>query len=227
MVIRHPLVMMLFREYFERMKAGPNANRHHQAAAPAPNMLTDQNFTGQIQRFNTDNRVRVALAPFLNIRDFVYEELQRAHGGEGVRITMRQFVVDQPTDNQRDILKALIALKQAGAEVSVVLDAGQYEAASYVRRACAALRGANIDVYLQQTGKNIMHEKLLLLEFTRNERTTKTVMIGSAGFTRNVSENLNYENIVAIDEDGIYDYFMQWHTHSLTARSAQTNLRLE
>ncbi len=230
--IKHPMVAILFREYFERIRRHPSAVRHPDAPALGASTLSDGAFTDQIARFNADNRIRVALAPFVNIRDFVYEELQRAEGAVDVKITLRQFVVDQPTAEQKDILRALIALKQAGAEVSVVLDKGQFDEACvgrgrnavyYVQEACKELAVNGVSVYLQQKGGSIMHEKLVLVEFMRNKRRTKTVLIGSAGFTKNVSENKNYENIVAIDEDRMYDYFLARHRESLTPDQARGN----
>jgi phosphatidylserine/phosphatidylglycerophosphate/cardiolipin synthase-like enzyme len=219
--IRHPMVAMLFREYFERIRTD-GAARLRGGVRPAPYRGPSSDaFVGQIQRFNAHSPVRVALAPFLNIRDFVYEELQNATGAAGVKITMRQFVVDRPGANQKDILNALMKLAREGAEVSVVLDYGQYQSFGFVKDAVRQLKAANVTVYLQSSGQNIMHEKLLLIQFTkRNLATnkdvvTKTALLGSAGFTRNVSENLNYENIIAIDEDNIYNYFMQWHLDTI------------
>lgn len=64
----------------------------------------------------------------------------------------------------------------------------------------------------QSKGKKIMHDKLLMAEGPEGQRK---VIIGSAGFSRNVMSNLNFENMVSIDSDALFEYFMAHHLSTM------------
>jgi phosphatidylserine/phosphatidylglycerophosphate/cardiolipin synthase-like enzyme len=214
-VLKHPWVASIYREYFEHIRAHKSTKllAHQRLGSPKA-------FADRLVSFNQQNRVRVALAPFLSIGDFIYEELGKSSSGQAVKITLRQFLVDKPRkENPKDILIALTKLRALGAEVEVVIDKGQYDNMSFVQKACQFLRQNGVKVWLQQraTG-HIMHDKLFLVTYTKNSVVTKTVLIGSAGLTQNVTSNQNYENIIAIDEDTVYDYFLDQHKKSLNMK---------
>lgn len=71
-----------------------------------------------------------------------------------------------------------------------------------------------------------MHDKMILAHFPETEEAEErhTVMVGSSGFTKNVYLGMNYENMVAVDDQGLYEYFMQKH-HLKSLKEKRINSR--
>lgn len=84
----------------------------------------------------------------------------------------------------------------------------------YVEEAVKALQKAGAIVNLQQSPQGkIMHDKMILAHYPKTKDTEErhSVMVGSSGFTKNVYKGMNYENMVAVDDKALYDYFMNNH----------------
>jgi hypothetical protein len=194
--LKNPIVAAYFSHYFNLISKGTKVGSKE-----------GQQFAKLVKRFNAEeNRIRMAMEPFVNINDFVKTELKGAD-----EVVVRMFVLSVfGRDNAVD---ALCKMAQAGVTVSVVVDVGQYEQ-DYVREAVDRLKAARATVNLQQSpGGKIMHDKMILAHFpkTKEAQERHTVMVGSSGFTKNVYQHMNYENMVAVDDQGLYRYFMDKH----------------
>jgi hypothetical protein len=115
--------------------------------------------------------------------------------------------------------------------INVYIDQGQFENAFttyfyrgeerrnyYVQEACATLlKGApNVKVFTQTGTDGIMHDKLILAEKDiklpdGSTGVARRVMVGSSGFTTNVMLNQNWEVMVRVDDDKLYEYMMKHH----------------
>ncbi len=205
-IIDFPGIAKLYQEYLDLVKGGHN-------------LSTDEgkDFASRLGSYNTRNPtgVRAALAPFVNIGDQLVTELRGAD-----RIVMRMFLISEATTAARsDPIQQLTALKGAGADVSVVVDKGQAEGEKYVRDAVQTLLDAHISV-AYQSGRGtapgregIMHDKVITAHFPESDGGPErwTVMVGSSGLSKNVMENLNYENLLIIDDKKLFDEIEKHH----------------
>ena len=73
-----------------------------------------------------------------------------------------------------------------------------------------------------------LDKRRLMLGFTKKvpgkqgEYQDKRVLVGSSGFTTNVMQELNYENFISIDQDALFDYFLQHHLRSFEPQYGRT-----
>jgi hypothetical protein len=199
-IMDFPGIARLYQEYVDLVKSGKTARSPE-----------GQDFGTRLAEYNERNPtgVRAALAPFVNIGDQLTLELQGAD-----RIVMRMFLVSNATTSAgADPIGALVDLREAGANVSVVVDQGQ-ASQRYVRAALARLQAGGVDV-AEEGGKpatpgeqpGIMHDKVVLAHYPQTDTAQErwTVMIGSSGLTRNVMQDLNYENLLIIDDKKLFD----------------------
>ncbi|WP_322044070.1 phospholipase D-like domain-containing protein [Paraburkholderia sp. J67] len=157
--------------------------------------------------------LKVALAPIINITDFVVEQLSGA-----TKITVRQFLISHKHWKDRtdsyDIVDALADMARSGVDIDIVIDEGSFDKQPFVRQAARTLYKAGCNVYVQQpvatvaTRETLMHDKLILAEMSGGVKRT---LIGSAGFTTSVIENTNAESFVSIDFDHVFEDLMKHH----------------
>jgi HKD family nuclease len=232
-LIESPWIASLFREYFGRIQNYSESDSLRGEAASSQLEAVAPGFQQRLAEFNARSPVRVALAPFADIGEFFYTELSKAKGDdlEGVRIVVRQYLVSQDKTNPKDLLKCLVELSKAGADVTVVVDRDAYynDATYYfVQPALAYLNDGGVTCVLQERdlgsgGTGLMHDKMILIEYSQNNKITKTVLAGSAGFSKNVLNNRNWEVMISADEDALYDYFDAVHRRTLQSGSGVTN----
>ncbi|MBW8310240.1 MAG: FAM83 family protein [Candidatus Paracaedibacteraceae bacterium] len=160
--------------------------------------------------------VQICLAPIANIADFIIERINAA---DIVNINM--FLVSGADIPQGDIIEHLSEALAKETKVTLKVDKNQYDLAEneFMRDAVEVLttKGATVFTVLKnseniktRTKKRIktkpqFHDKLMLIEYKDG---TKKVIIGSAGFTTNVQANLNFENMISIDNLTVYNYFL-------------------
>jgi hypothetical protein len=172
------------------------------------------------------HRLKVAMAPVINITDFVAQELEGA-----VKIVVRQFLVSHKHEHDRsdglDIVDVLCGMAGRGVDIEIVLDQSAYDDQDFVRRAVWDLGQAGCKVYLQQpvlvvdTGSEcLMHDKLILATLHKGVKRT---LIGSAGFTSKVIANKNAECFISTDLESVFDSML---LHSDTAHKTQTTTQL-
>lgn len=208
-VLKNPIVAAYFNHFFTMI-----TNRVTKDSAKG------KEFSRILAQQNAEqNKVRMAMEPFVGINDFVKSELKGAD-----TVVMRMFVIS--VWGRDNVIDAMCTMARSGVRITAVLDSGQYEQ-SYVKDAVTRLKQAGANIVLQKspTGSgnrdNIMHDKMILAHYpeTRERKEKHTVMMGSSGFTKNVFEHMNYENMLAIDDKALYEYFMtKHHLPSLKAR---------
>lgn len=215
-----------FNRYWQLMRGGTSRDR-------------DQ-FKRLLNAFNSGGQwMRLALAPYIQIAPWLIYELQGA-----TEIVVRMFMIGK-LDTADDIITGLNAMGRNGAAIKLYVDWGQYEGKerdddeeevfNFVEDAChRIMKGApNVEVYQQkrltEKGDRIMHDKLILAKYdpspsSGGTETRYKVILGSSGFTKNVIMNRNYDFMVAVDEAGLYNYFMNHHQTSLDTRVAKTQV---
>ncbi len=161
--------------------------------------------------------VRAALAPSINITDFIAQEIQGA-----VKLTVRQYLIGRPDPRQgggTDIIETLIEMAENGCDIEVFIDESAYKEKDFVQLAVKDLISAGITVYTQKpcfvvdgSKEKMMHDKLILAEFQSGMVRT---LIGSAGVTKDVIANTNAESFLALDLPDVYATFMQHQNASL------------
>ena len=146
-----------------------------------------------------NNPIQVCLAPILDIKTFVIQELNFSE-----IIDINMFLISRASTPDNDIVYNLLMARRNGAEVTIKVDEGQYKNTDYMSVALAPLQIIGGEVYtvskksekIRTRTKKIstipqFHDKLVLI---KNQDGSKKVFIGSAGFTDNVQDNLNLEN---------------------------------
>ena len=109
------------------------------------------------------------------------------------------FLVSQATKPDDDIITHLSELGEA---VTVKVDKKQYGTQEYMKTAIGVLTDNKAKVFtVFKSKKSIFHDKLMLIEY---KDSSKIVIIGSAGFTTNVQDNINFENMVSINNNENY-----------------------
>jgi hypothetical protein len=156
------------------------------------------------------NPLRVCLAPILSIKDFVTGELNHSQA-----ININMFLVSRAKAPDNDIVHNLVRVGREGCNITIKVDEAQYRTMPYVQRALNPLLEIGQAVYAVSKDSEewptrtkriqtipLFHDKLVLI---RLKDGGKKVLIGSAGFTDNVQDNLNLENMVLIFMPEIYD----------------------
>jgi hypothetical protein len=125
-----------------------------------------------------------------------------------------------------DPLATLCALAREKMKVTVVVDRSQAATTPYVRTGLQKLVDAGAQVFTE-SGKGgestIMHDKLVFAHHPETKEGGSeryTVMIGSSGLTYNVVENLNYENLLIIDDEKLFKDLKGHHDKAQPKRRA-------
>ena len=175
-----------------------------------------------------EHATKIALAPIMNITDFVVEQLQDA-----TKIIIRQFLISPKNDRYapgRDIVGFLCYMSEVKkVEIEIYLDHGAYTSPAtgrFVQKAIDMLVNAGCKVYTQTPvlvintgGEKIQHDKLILA--TVHGGVLRT-LIGSAGFTRDVIANNNAENFISTDVASIHASLMAHHLKTWDSKVATT-----
>lgn len=155
---------------------------------------------------NSQNILQVCLAPITNIGHFVPVYFQQA---SILRISM--FLVSNNA-SPPDIMRELEKVVTSGGTVSIKVDKEQYDTMGFVRKALKPFitRKQSVETVSKHPAKMggftpALHDKLILIEKVDG---TKFVIIGSAGFSTNVQQNLNLENMVMIMDPSVYNFFL-------------------
>lgn len=172
--------------------------------------------------------VKVCLAPISNIKDFILQGLESSS-----IININMFLISRGSDPANDIVSKIITEASRNIPINIRVDGVQYDQQNYMRNALAPLKVFD-NVSLSTVKKHPVewqtrtrriktipqfHDKLLLLE----QEETKKVFIGSAGFTDNVQDNLNLENMILIEDQDTYDFFLS-HFRSIEEERADLEM---
>jgi hypothetical protein len=213
-LIKSPRVGKIFRKYLELVRS----------PEPGKSPLWGE-VSNALTKYNSEqHQLKLAFAPVMKITDFVAENLK-----DGVtKIVVRQFLIS-PAEKRAesvDILGVLCGMAKAKVDVEVYLDDGAWEHFPFVQRAASTLVEAGCKVFTQTpvmvvNGGNeaIQHDKLILA--TLHNGVCRT-LIGSAGFTRDVIANNNWENFICTDVKSVHDSLMAHHLRTLDAGVAKT-----
>lgn len=155
--------------------------------------------------------IQVCLAPIASISDFI---IQRLDAARIVKINM--YLVGQATIPDNDLVSHLSTL---GNIVTLMVDKKNYDSQEYIRTALGVLvdSGAHV-VTVSKSKKKKFHDKLMLIEY---EDGSKRVIIGSAGFSTSVQDNINFENMVSINNNETYDFLLS-HFNSINTHRGFT-----
>lgn len=210
-IIRSARVASLFTDYLRLLQsANPFEGAQHNSLKNA-----------LVQYNSEEHQLKLAMAPVINITDFVLENLKDA-----VKITIRQFLISPKNRaaSGKDILTLLCGMAEKGVEIEVYLDEGQYDSQSFVKTAVTALLKSGCKVFVQKPvtvinagAEGLMHDKLILATLHSGVQRT---LLGSAGFTIDVIANQNAENFICTDVPGIYQACLAHHEQSLKAAPA-------
>ncbi|MBN9413406.1 MAG: hypothetical protein J0H12_05740 [Candidatus Paracaedimonas acanthamoebae] len=165
-----------------------------------------QRVKDKLELFNTpENPLQVCLAPILSVKDFVTPQLVSSQ-----IININMFLISRAEPQDSDIIAHLIRAVQGGAQLSIKVDGLQYRLSRYMPLALAPLIAQDQSVYtVVKTPERIttrtitrpfrtkpqFHDKLVLI---MQADGTKKICIGSAGFTDNVQDNMNLENMLLL-----------------------------
>lgn len=147
--------------------------------------------------------IQLYLAPMVNIKESIQQVLKTS---DIVNISM--FLVSHADPETEDIVSTLQDLLFEGAVVTLTMDFEMHET-DYGGNVFTVSKKSELFV---TEGKKIIetipsiHDKLLLIQYRNG---SKRVVLGSAGFSTNVQNNLNLENMISIQNDEIYHF----HTH--------------
>jgi hypothetical protein len=202
------------------------------------NQRDKEQFKRLLEAFNhRTQKVKLALAPFVEIQPWLECELQGAS-----TIIIRMFLISHFNYGD-DIVQGLNKLARAGAEIQVYVDGSQFLEAHdasgyYVQQACRKLMEGTTTVqvftqhrFVEQAGshghkrgqgedvpkcvQSIMHDKLILATWSDGKNVKVKTLLGSSGFTQSVMGNRSYELMVSVQEDGLYNYLLEHHFQSL------------
>lgn len=164
------------------------------------NLMTSWN---SYQKIST----QICLAPLASIKEFIIKEINSA---KIVKINM--YLISRATQPDGDIVSYLAEL---GEKVTVKVSKNEYDKQEYMKVAINELidNGVHVFTVAKFKPKGIFHDKLILIEY---ENDIKKVVIGSAGFTTNVQDNLSFENMVSINHDPTYNFLLS-HFDSITS----------
>nr|WP_032112571.1 phospholipase D-like domain-containing protein [Candidatus Paracaedibacter symbiosus] len=149
--------------------------------------------------------LNICLAPIVNVKEFIKENIEGAR-----EILINMFLISRANSPSTDIIAGLEKAAKNGASIKIRVDAQQYhdpQNGSFMRPALHFLKkNKNIKIYkVGMKNGGLFHDKLLLIIKNNGD---KIVILGSAGFTKSVQNNLNYENMIAIkNNDTIFEYY--------------------
>lgn len=157
--------------------------------------------------------LHVCLAPLSNIAEFIMQKINDAH-----IVNINMFLVSRAKVRNNDIISRLSEISSSGKAVTLKVDKSQYDTQQFMRTAIQRLIDSNARVFtVSKSSEKVrtrtrmidtipqFHDKLMLIEY---EDTTKKIIIGSAGFTTNVQDNLNFENMISINDPNIYGFLL-------------------
>jgi hypothetical protein len=212
-------VQAFFNHYFDLMRGHSVEERNY--------------FSKALEAFNTSSQfISLALAPFVSIQPWLKAQFESSPD----RLIIRMFLVSYLRKGE-DIVTWInsMARKNPKMTVEVYVDQGQYDdnfekyfrgsgpdrqeyGRYYVQEACNRLMAgvANVRIFTQTGSSGIMHDKLILAEkdvlnSIGQTVTYKRLIVGSSGFSTHVMNNENYDIMVRLDNNGLYDYMMQHH----------------
>lgn len=210
-IIRSVRVARLFTDYLALLQSGnPFEGAQHNSLKQA-----------LLQYNSEEHQLKLAMAPVINITDFVLENLQDA-----VKITIRQFLISPKNRaaSGKDILTLLCGMAEKGVDIEIYLDESQYESQRFVQTAVTTLLKSGCKVFVQKpvvvinaNAEGLMHDKLILATLHSGVQRT---LLGSAGFTIDVIANQNAENFICTDVPSIYAACLCHHEKSLKASPA-------
>jgi phosphatidylserine/phosphatidylglycerophosphate/cardiolipin synthase-like enzyme len=179
---------------------------------PEPEEADKSHLKSWLERFNRQSHIKVCLAPLMNIIDFIKGEMEGA-----TKIHINMFLVSRGRVKGNDIIAFLVQASRNGTDIELMIDGKQFNACSYIREAIKVLeeRAPNIKitkVLVKDSG--YFHDKLILV----TKHTEKIVIIGSAGFSRNVHLNKNYENMLSIRDEQTFKCFAD-HIDTIKCKS--------
>lgn len=205
--IQHRFVARLYLRYYEYIVSGKNKYDHRQEEY--------QRVRKMMEVFNKapGNPIQVCLAPILDISTFVVQGLNSSQV-----IDINMFLVSRASAPDNDIVDNLLRAVRGGAGVTIKVDGGQYRDSAFMRAALTPFKDIGQLVYTVSKNPEKMrtktkeirtipqfHDKLVLI---RHRDGSKKVLIGSAGFTDNVQDNLNLENMVLLEGPAVYDMLL-------------------
>ena len=207
-VIRNRQAASLFTRYINLLKS----------ASPASGPEFD-GLRQDLVKYNQEDRgLKLAMAPLMNVTDFVIEHL-----ADATKIVIRQYVISpaKPNSGGPDVLKVLCEMAMSGVDIEIYLDEALYNEKGFVRLGVNALVGSGCKVYLQKLVKVVnanaeacVHDKLILAEIHGGVQKT---LIGSAGFSTQVIANKNAENFICTDSRSVYKDFMKHHRIAISS----------
>lgn len=212
--IHHKFVANIYFSYFEYIISGKDKYDHTQEEYKKVRKL--MNIFNNI----SNSPIQICLAPILDIKTFVIGELSSTQ-----LIDINMFLVSRAKREEGDIVDTLLKAIEDGTRVTIKVDKNQYHTMRYMQKALQPIREAAQTIYtVSKTSERWstrtsvidktrpqFHDKLVLI---RQRDNVKKAFIGSAGFTDNVQDNLNLENMVLFKIDGIYDFLMD-HFNSI------------
>lgn len=211
-IIRSRRVARLFTDYLALLQSGnPFEGAQHNTLKNA-----------LLQYNSEEHQLKLAMAPVINITDFVLENLQDA-----VKITIRQFLISPKNRaaSGKDILTLLCGMAKQGVDIEIYLDESQYESQRFVQTAVTTLLKSGCKVFVQKpvvvinaNAEGLMHDKLILATLHNGVQRT---LLGSAGFTIDVIANQNAENFICTDVAEIHAACLRHHEASLKTSPAK------
>lgn len=150
--------------------------------------------------------LQAAFAPWDDIESLIVAQLAGAR---------RQILVQAFILTSRPITDALVAARQRGIDVRVLMDAGQIDKNSSER--LRQLRGAGIPVWLETDYRNA-HNKVIIIDAPL---ASATVITGSYNFTWS-AQHKNAENILVLGNNPplAARYAENWQRHRQDADPA-------
>lgn len=179
-----------------------------------------QHVERMLKFFNaSQNTLQVCLAPIINIGKFI------PHFFQQVSILRMSMFVLSNNSPPPDIMKELEKIVQSGTTVSIKVDKGEFDKKEFVQKALQPFidKGQQVETVRKHPAKGrdrdpLLHDKLILIE---QKDGTKFVIIGSAGFSTNVQQNLNLENMVMISLPEAHTFFSA-HFNALVSGPTMT-----
>lgn len=205
-IIEHPYVAYLYKCYVAYIINGKDK---YDKTQPEYRMVERR-----LNLFNHSHlSIKVCLAPIMNIAQFVSSFFAPP---ETVKISMFLVSNNPGTPNiMTDIMNAI----DNGSSFFIKVDDGQYQQQRFMQKALQPLvdKGQQVSTVLKApVGKSrinpLLHDKLIIMERINGKHV---VIVGSAGFSTNVQQNLNLENMVALCLPEVYTFFLE-HFNSIT-----------
>lgn len=205
--LHHRFIAQLYSRYYEYIVSGKDKydSTQDEYCRVAKMMDVFNNAPG--------NLIKICLAPILNIKTFVIDELESSQV-----IDINMFLICRATIQDNDIVDNLLKIAREGAGITIKIDEGQYKKHAYVRRALGPLVELDQEIYKVSKKREKwstrtqkirtlpqFHDKLVLIQ---HQNGGKKVFIGSAGFTEHVQDNVNLENMVLLYMPVIYDQLL-------------------